>query len=71
MLLKLLLMGFCKAQHTDPFYLIYLLMTLYSFQQKLLSNYADDNNRFNLGKYINKVKDTLVEDFGIATNWFY
>ena len=46
-------------------------MTLYSFQQKLLSNYADDNNRFNLGKYINKVKDRLVEDFGIATNWLY
>ena len=65
MLLKLLLMGFCKAQHTP------LLFNLFINDLVLLSNYADDNNRFNLGKYINKVKDTLVEDFGIATNWFY
>ena len=37
----------------------------------MLSNYADDNNLFSIGKDINKVKDTLAKDFGIVTNWFY
>ena len=37
----------------------------------MLSNYADDNNLFNIGRDLNKVKDTLAKDFGIVTNWFY
>ena len=24
-----------------------------------------------MGKYINKIKDTLAKDFRIVTNWFY
>ena len=39
--------------------------------ETMLSNYADDNNLFSIGKDINKVKDTLAKDFGIVTNWFY
>ena len=37
----------------------------------MLSNYADDNNLFSIGKDINKVKNTLAKDFGTVTNWFY
>ena len=37
----------------------------------MLSNYADDNNLFSIGKDIDKVKDTLAKHFGIITNWFY
>ena len=39
--------------------------------ETILSNYADDNNLFCIGKDINKVKNTLAKDFGIVTNWFY
>ena len=37
-------------------------------KQTMLSNYADDNNLFSIGKDINKVKDTLAKDIGIVTN---
>ena len=37
----------------------------------MLSNFADNNNLFSIGKNIGKVKDTLAKDFGIITNWFY
>ena len=37
----------------------------------MLSNYADDNNLFSIGRDLNKVKDTLAKDFGIVTNCFY
>ena len=36
----------------------------------MLSNYADDNNLFSIGKDISKVNDTLAKDFGIVTDWF-
>ena len=39
--------------------------------ETMLSNYADDNNLFSIGRDLNKVKDTLAKDFGIVTNWFY
>ena len=39
--------------------------------ETMLSNYADDNNLFTIGRDLNKVKDTLAKDFGIVTNWFY
>ena len=35
----------------------------------MLSNYADDNNLFSIGK--DKIKDALAKNFGIITNWFY
>ena len=37
----------------------------------MLSNYNDDDNLFSIGKYINKVKDTLGKDFKIVSNSFY
>ena len=37
----------------------------------MLSNLADNNNLFSIGKNIGKVKDTLAKDFGIVTNWLY
>ena len=39
--------------------------------ETMLSNYADDNNLFSIGRDLNKVKDKLAKDFGIVTNWFY
>ena len=39
--------------------------------ETMLSNYADDNKLFSIGRDFNKVKDTLAKDFGIVTNWFY
>ena len=31
--------------------------------ETILGNYADDNNLFNIGEDINKVKNTLAKDF--------
>ena len=39
--------------------------------ETMLSNYADDNDLFSIGRDLNKVKDTLAKDFGNVTNWFY
>ena len=39
--------------------------------ETMLSNYADDNSLFSIGRDLNKVNDTLAKDFGIVTNWFY
>ena len=36
----------------------------------MLSNYADDDNLFSIGKDINKVKDALAKDLVTVTNWF-
>ena len=36
-----------------------------------MSNHADDNNLFSIGKDINKVKYALAKAFAIVTNWFY
>ena len=36
-----------------------------------LSNYADDNTLYSSGNYLEKVKQTLRQDFGIVTKWFY
>ena len=36
-----------------------------------LSNYADDNNLFSMGKNKSQVKTFLSSDFKIINNWFY
>ena len=36
-----------------------------------LSNYADDNNLFSMGKNKDQVKTFLSSDFKIINNWFY
>ena len=36
-----------------------------------LSNYADDNTLYSSGNDLEKVKQTLSEDFEIVTKWFY
>ena len=36
-----------------------------------LSNYADDNNLFSMGKNKDQVKTFLSSDFKIIKNWFY
>ena len=38
--------------------------------ETMLSNYADDNNLFSIGRDLNKVKDTLAKDFGIVSENF-
>ena len=37
----------------------------------MLSNYADDNNLFSMGKNKDQVKTFLSSDFKIISNWFY
>ena len=36
-----------------------------------LSNYADDNTLYSSGDDLEKVKQTLKQDFEIVTKWFY
>ena len=36
-----------------------------------LSNYADDNTLYSSGNHLEKVKQTLRQDFEIVTKWFY
>ena len=36
-----------------------------------LSNYADDNTLYSSGNDLEKVKQTLRQDFEIVTKWFY
>ena len=52
----------------DPYFLTYLEMILSFFT---LSNYADDNNLFSMGKNKDQVKTFLSSDFKIINNWFY
>ena len=40
-------------------------------QESLLSNYADDNNLFVIGKNKEDIKSSLLLDFDIVNNWFY
>ena len=42
-----------------------------SFENFNLSNYADDNTLYSSGNYLEKVKQTLRQDFGKVTKWFY
>ena len=40
-------------------------------QYSVLSNYADDNNLFVIGKNKEDIKSLLLLDFEIVNNWFY
>ena len=36
-----------------------------------LSNYADDNNLYSIGKELNIIKEKLQKDFEVVTDWFF
>ena len=36
-----------------------------------LSNYADDNNLYSIGKELSIIKEKLRKDFKIVTDWFF
>ena len=40
-------------------------------QHSVLSNYADDNHLFVIGKKKEDIKSALLLDFQIVNNWFY
>ena len=44
---------------------------LFFIQYSVLSNYADDNNLFVIGKNKEDIKSLLLLDFEIVNNWFY
>ena len=44
---------------------------VFFIQYCTLSNYADDNNLFSMGKNKDQVKTFLSSDFKIINNWFY
>ena len=44
---------------------------VFFIQYCTLSNYADDNNLFSIGKNKDQVKTFLSSDFKIINNWFY
>ena len=47
-------------------------MTLSFFIQYCnLSNYADDNNLFSMGKNKDQIKNILSSDFRVVNDWFY
>ena len=44
---------------------------VFFIQYCTLSNYADDNNLFSMGKNKDEIKTFLSSDFKIINNWFY
>ena len=44
---------------------------MFFIQYSVLSNYADDNNLFVIGKNKEDIKSLLLLDFEIVNNWFY
>ena len=44
---------------------------VFFIQYSVLSNYADDNNLFIIGKNKEDIKSLLLLDFEIVNNWFY
>ena len=44
---------------------------VFFIQYCTLSNYANDNNLFSMGKNKDQVKTFLSSDFKIIDNWFY
>ena len=44
---------------------------MFFIQYSVLSNYADDNNLFLIGKNQEDIKSLLLLDFEIVNNWFY
>ena len=48
-----------------------ILSFLVFIQYCTLSNFADDNNLFSMGKNKDQVKSFLSSDFKIISNWFY
>ena len=44
---------------------------VFFIQYSVLSNYADDNNLFVIGKNKEDIKSLLLLDFEIVNNWFY
>ena len=39
--------------------------------EKILSNYADNNNLHSIGKKLNIIKEKLQKDFTVITDWFF
>ena len=39
--------------------------------ETFLSNYADDNNLYSIGKELNIFKEKLQKDFEVVTDWFF
>ena len=39
--------------------------------ETFLSNYADDNNLYSIGKELNIIKEKLQKDFEVVTDWFF
>ena len=44
---------------------------MFFVQYSVLSNYADNNNLFVIGKNKEDIKSLLLLDFEIVNNWFY
>ena len=44
---------------------------IFFLSKTYLSNYADDNKLYNIGKDRNIVKELLKKDFRVVTEWFY
>ena len=44
---------------------------MFFIEYSVLSNYADDNNLFVIGKNKEDIKSLLLLDFEIMNNWFY
>ena len=44
---------------------------MFFIQYCTLSNYADDNNLFSMGKNKDEIKNILSSDFRVVNDWFY
>ena len=68
----MLSLGFHKDLLTDPLlFSLFINDLVFFIQYSVLSNYADDNNLFVIGKNKEDIKSLLLLDFEIVNNWFY
>ena len=64
--------GIPQGSIDGPFFFTLFINDLVFFiQYSVLSNYADDNNLFAIGKNKKDIKSLLLLDFEIVSNWFY
>ena len=46
-------------------------MTALFLSEIFLSNYADDNNLYSIGKELNIIKEKVRKVFKVVTDWFF
>ena len=64
--------GVLEGSTDDPLLFNLFINNLVLFlSETFLSNYADDNNLYSIGRELNIIKEKLRKNFKVATDWFF